>query len=359
MQIIGKLREKKAQKVATKLASLLYDGEELLFLSDLNSIRPSCDGLAITNARVLAFLAYDVNRDRVGVSVWGDEISGVEVQKGLSGKYVCVKREGESLRLGVVAEPERVTAEIENLCAAGVPSEVQEAREAKKAQDAEETAAQVALAAEEKAAKEELAPEAYYRDINLSGKRPSARAHRVLLENAKSDEKPWFVLGAGMNGVLAAFEDRLYIIKTGGLTSFMASSFGGGRVTAFYYDQITGIEYNSGIINGVLEVLTPSYQGTNNHDFWNLDKNTDPYKLSNALPLDKTSYKAALPQLSELREKVTNFRRGLAQPQVEKQVSSGGLVAELKELAELKAQGVLSEDEFVAAKAAAIAKHGS
>lgn len=162
-----------------------------------------------------------------------------------------------------------------------------------------------------------------------------------------------------MNGVLAAFEDRLYIIKTGGLTSFMASSFGGGRVTAFYYDQITGIEYNSGIINGVLEVLTPSYQGTNNHDFWNLDKNTDPYKLSNALPLDKTSYKAALPQLSELREKVTNFRRGLAQPQVEKQVSSGGLVAELKELAELKAQGVLSEDEFVAAKAAAIAKHGS
>lgn len=42
---------------------------------------------------------------------------------------------------------------------------------------------------------------------------------------------------------------------------------GAARRTFMFHD-VTGIEYNSGMHTGVLEVLTPSYQGSANKDFW-------------------------------------------------------------------------------------------
>lgn len=60
---------------------------------------------------------------------------------------------------------------------------------------------------------------------------------------------PWFILSAGGGrGMLAAFEDRLIIAKVGGMTSFMAGSFGGGSVTTFPFSDITNIEFDSGLL---------------------------------------------------------------------------------------------------------------
>ena len=91
------------------------------------------------------------------------------------------------------------------------------------------------------------------------------------------------------------------MIKVGLATSFMAGALGGGRITTFPFTEITGIEYNAQILSGVLEVLTPSYQGTANKDYWrgtnksrNADAN-DPWTLSNTLPLARSTYNAALP----------------------------------------------------------------
>jgi hypothetical protein len=47
----------------------------------------------------------------------------------------------------------------------------------------------------------------------------------------------------------------------------MTGSLGGGRITTFHYTEITGIEYNAGMMMGVLEILTPSYQGSGNKDY--------------------------------------------------------------------------------------------
>ncbi len=104
------------------------------------------------------------------------------------------------------------------------------------------------------------------------------------------------------------------IIKVGALTSLMADSFGGGRITTFPYADITGIEYNAGMGTGVLEIVTPSYQGTANKDYWqglgktNANAN-NPRALSNTLPMMKPVYKQALPLLNQLRAKVAEAKR--------------------------------------------------
>lgn len=188
----------------------------------------------------------------------------------------------------------------------------------------------------------------------------SKKASLAVYRQCHTDEEyPWLILVSfGGGGLLAAFVDRLAIIKTGALTSLMAGSLGGERAATFHYSDITGIEYNSGFSNGVLEILTPSYNGTANRDYWrgsgrsrNADAN-DPYTLSNTLPLNKSEYKDALKEINELRSRISQAKQHAIQgPLPAPEAPSGaGLAQELRTLSELRDAGVLSEDEFAAAK---------
>lgn len=182
----------------------------------------------------------------------------------------------------------------------------------------------------------------------------------AISTNRISDEPVKLILmgSVAYAGALIAFEDRCIIAKGGAMGSFMAGSLGGGRVTTFYFDQITGIEYNAGLLSGVLEILTPSYQGTANKDFWkgihsggkqNLDDN-DPWKLSNTLPLARADYQSAKPLIDSLRKLISEFRRG--GPSVKPTFSQGtDLSEELLKLSELRDKGILTEEEFTSAKA--------
>jgi hypothetical protein len=157
--------------------------------------------------------------------------------------------------------------------------------------------------------------------------------------------------------VLAACANRLVIVKAGVGTGLMAGSLGGHRLVTFHYTDITAIEYNAGMLNGVLQVLTASYQGSANKDFWrgttqsrNADSN-DPFTLTNTLPLDKITYRSIAPQLTELRERISEAKRpSFNFPTALAPAPSEGLAGELTKLGELHAAGVLSEEEFAAAK---------
>ena len=142
------------------------------------------------------------------------------------------------------------------------------------------------------------------------------------------------------------------IVKGGFIGGFMAGSLGGERASTFYFSQISGIEYNSGLINGVLEILTPSYQGTANKDFWrgttksrNADSN-DPWTLSNCLPLTKDGYNSARDMIDELKRMIANFGRSSQNHQS----SSVDLASEIAKLSDLHEKGVLSDAEFAQAK---------
>jgi hypothetical protein len=186
----------------------------------------------------------------------------------------------------------------------------------------------------------------------------SNKAKAAILRQCHDGEYPWLILtSSGGKGTLTAFEDRLAIIKTGALTSLMAGSLGGERSATFYFTDVTGIEYNSGFVTGVLEVLTASYSGTANKDYWrgsnksrNADSN-DPWTLSNCLPLDKLEYESSLRHLNDLKARVARAKAPVINVITQSTTESGGLAEQLEKLAKLHESGVLSADEFAAAKA--------
>lgn len=187
----------------------------------------------------------------------------------------------------------------------------------------------------------------------------SRKASEAVLRVCHGAEQPWLIIAsAGWAGVLVGFEDRVAIVKAGGMTAWMAGAMGGERSTTFHYRDITGIEYNSGLTTGVLEILTASYQGTANKDFWrgtdrsrNANAN-DPFTLSNTLPLAKREYQENSREISLLRERIAasktqNVRVEVASPPT----PHTGLGDQLAKLAELHAAGVLTDAEFAASKA--------
>lgn len=184
-------------------------------------------------------------------------------------------------------------------------------------------------------------------------------AVRAIERISNPDEEPWLIIGGGDGaGCLVAFEDRLAIIKTGIITGLLAGSFGGERTTIIDFTDITGIEYNSGIFTGVLEVLTASYEGSKNKDFWrgtfdsrNADSN-DPFTLSNTLPLTKPDYKKGAAAIQELRSRISQAKRRdtTVVANVTVPATEAGPADQLKKFADLLAAGVISQEEFEAAK---------
>ena len=213
---------------------------------------------------------------------------------------------------------------------------------------ADRATAKDATAAAERVAWFDARP--FWKGATIVGRLPSDKASAAVEQHA-GGESPWFAIGSGDAGVLAAWDDRLIIVKTGGKAAFMAGATGGGRIATFAFHDITGIEYNSGWVTGVLEVLTPSYQGSRNQDYWRgaaSNRNNDagdPWTLSNTLPLGKPFYTEAAPHLEELRKRIGAVRS----PQGA--VAKSSVAEELSKLAQLRDAGILSENEFADAKA--------
>jgi hypothetical protein len=169
----------------------------------------------------------------------------------------------------------------------------------------------------------------------------SDKHQNIVQENLHEAEKVDFCLLGEYNQSIIALDDRLIVLKSG----FMAGATFGSRVTSIYYREITSIEVNTGVLMGVLEICTPSYEGTRTKSYWNLDRDRDPWKLSNCIPISKTYLKEYQPYLDKLRAKIVEAKRPT--------VMSGSktdLSTELQKLSELNKQGILTDEEFQQAK---------
>ena len=175
------------------------------------------------------------------------------------------------------------------------------------------------------------------------------KLRKLVEQNKHEGEKIEFCLLSGdiggWNQAIVALTDRLLVIKPG----FMAGATFGSRVTSFYYRDITGIEVNTGLINGVIEINTPSYQGTGQKDFWNIkNEDRDPYRVTNCLPISRFNLKEYKPYIDRLRAMIREAKHervASSPPQ-----SGSSLSSELEKLASLRASGVLTDEEFHRAK---------
>ncbi len=349
-QLGSKIKPEKVAAVTAPIQPSLHPGEEITLLLRVSSLRPLLDWVAITPARIVAWQkGQSAFRSE---AIW-DDVASYSSDRGVTGhRAKVILWDGREVNFGSVSQ-EDVPALLDAMRrhkSVGAPAELRA-----RAQDA------ARATRTEASAQEELLSGLRSKTLagaHFIGPAPFGKASAAIAAHCRPGERPWLVIHELNAGVLAAFQDRLIVVKTGAVTGFMTGSLGGGRTTMFPFAGITGIEYNAGMLTGVLEILTPSYQGSRNHDFWrgtNKSRNAnagDPFTLSNTLPLAKTSYKQAQPQLIELQRLIAEAKQvRLNLPSTPMSGGGPNIAAQLRELAALRDEGVLSEEEFAIAKA--------
>jgi hypothetical protein len=160
----------------------------------------------------------------------------------------------------------------------------------------------------------------------------------------ESDDVKLCIQGTNSQAIVA-LQERLLVIKPG----WEAAATFGARVTSFYYQDITGIEVNTGLLMGVIEINTPAYQGTATKDYWSSITDKDPHRLSNCIPIAKTHLAEYKPYIAELERLVREAKEGSRTP-TSPASGGGGILADLERLAELHTSGALTEEEFQQAK---------
>lgn len=322
-------------KVSPSLDAALIEGEVILFMGNTNNLKPFFKYLFITNERIIGLSHPDkdvIKRELphsklkaagLGTGIMDSKCLLVESVDMERHNFGVIKSEDSDFVLGLLKElhGKQSNPNFEVLRGDKIKLAIRNQSE-----------------------------------IPVIGRKPNEKSMKVIIDHCNSDELPNFIISTGLGtGVFVAFNDRCMIIKVGAVASLMAGSLFGGRVSTFPYSEITGIEYNSGLLSGVLEVLTASYEGTKNKDFWkgtlksrNKDSN-DPWTLSNCLPLDRATYSQAQDYLNGLRKLITDSKK----PSViinNVGSSTAGITNQLRDLGELRDKGILTEEEFVAAK---------
>lgn len=353
----------KPDKAETKLRTAqagLFPGEDVWFFGFCNNFKPFASELAVTPLRLVAL--FD---DEVKFSAPYDEIVSLTPNQA-KGTIEVVTTTGSMLIKMVPSDDfGPLLHYYEHARSAPTPPALLDmanaARAATRAAIAARDAPTVANAARaaRRVAEDRPAPARavdWSKTIILG--KPSAKAIQAIQRQCQPGELPWLILtSSGGAGTLTAFDDRLAIIKTGALTSYMAGSLGGERSATFHFPDITGIEFNSGFVVGVLEVLTASYNGTANRDYWrgsgrspNSDTN-NPWTLSNCLPLSKDEYNGYLSEINELKARVSRSKHRIVEVVAPAAQPTDDVTLQLERLARLRSSGDLSEDEFAALKA--------
>lgn len=343
-QVGAGIKPESAEKLLRRLGGL-RQGEVVWFVTSVLSIKPSFTRVVITNYRTLA---VDTGMGALvsPTIVWQLTHSEVKSIDGDDGKKRVRIRGARDVAFRTdAAEDVSAIKHFVNY-AKSIPSpDIGNASTVASSSDAQRNA------------KNRQWPRTHVLGGRLSAK-ASLAVERLCHEG---EDDPWLILvpPGEFSGLLAAWHNRLAIIKTGALTGLVTGALGGGRSSIFHFKDVTGIEYNSGIMTGVLEVLTPSYSGTANRDFWqgslhhrNADAN-DPYTVSNTLPLARENYRAFQDQINELRRRIADSKEMTVNVSVSDTQNTvpGGVADELTKLAALRDAGVLTEDEFTAAKA--------
>lgn len=167
------------------------------------------------------------------------------------------------------------------------------------------------------------------------------KARKHVNKHLSEGDTVRFCIQGVSSQAIVALQDRMLVIKPG----WEAAASFGARVTSFYYRDVTGIEVNTGLMMGVIEINTPAYQGTGTKDYWSTRKDHDPRRASNCIPITKGDLKKIKPSLDELERLVWE-----AKEDRRPSTSGVGIGAELEKLAQLRDSGVLTEEEFQQAK---------
>ena len=140
-QLSPNVKEKTADAWHSALSPYLHPGEVVWAFAKTNSLRPMINGIAVTNARVLAFHNSDVAIKGPKVAIDADKISSFNFVKwGAAKVLVVATHDRGEVKIGTVQEAEIdfVKFFVHELASAGYPEEIRAAVHAQSADPQEE-----------------------------------------------------------------------------------------------------------------------------------------------------------------------------------------------------------------------------
>jgi hypothetical protein len=300
----------KPSKVASTLANvepLLQPGERVLGLTRLVNFKPFVDVLVVTNARILA-VATLRGPATAPVDLPAHVAATLRVEGGRLALPLVWKRKPLVLKLA-----DKNDAAL-NALLASLSAGTSDATGTAPSTDEPERRSELPSASPGRPDARDW-PDSVVVARPRLGRRVSAKASRRIEEMCHDHTDPWLILVSfGGAGVLAAWEDRLAIIKTGALTSLLAGSIGGEKAETFPFATIDALKYESDSLKGVLTVVTASHPAGSNVELPAGERRSeesegaDPFTRSHQLPLSKAEYEHALTQINELRARIASVR---------------------------------------------------
>jgi Short C-terminal domain len=175
------------------------------------------------------------------------------------------------------------------------------------------------------------------RAITTSSRR---RSRRALEQNLHVDETIRVIIRGAHGQAMVATTSRVFVCKPG----FMAGASFGAEVTSWSYRNLVGVQTHKGLMSGSVVLQGPGQSGKKT-SYWGGDKD-DPTKAPNAIPVvgDWDQVKAGVARLRQLIDDAHA-------PSTDTAASPSSTADELRKLAELRDEGILSEEEFAAQKA--------
>ena len=167
---------------------------------------------------------------------------------------------------------------------------------------------------------------------NLSG-----RGEKLLHYNLDDTEKIFVKLKGTFGEGLVITNKRLYVLKWG----WMSGNIIGGRCNGFSFHHIVSLEIKKNLITGTFEVLTPATQNTQK-SYWGL-REKNAIKSDNVITFQRKKFK--------LFQEATNIGREMIHKSTSTLINNGkNNLDDLKKLADLRDNGIITEAEFNAKK---------
>ncbi|MEP9394926.1 hypothetical protein ABLE94_22075 [Gordonia sp. VNK1] len=271
------------------LAPHLLDGEVIVAFVSAHRLKPTVEGVAVTNARVLGFhTAAPSRRDVITMAVAADEIVDVELVSAHMIPTLTIRTADKAQCFGEFHREEMdfLTYFLDTLRHDGADEAVRPALD--------QWRSEARQSADTSSRRRER------RRVPVYGEPMTSAQWAAIERSTGSDEYPWMILNCGRHGQLAAFTDRVVIRKAGRTTDLPV----GEHLEVIPFADIVDVTYRCGALSGVLEVVTKECPATYAEGFWPSAVSDHTEALPNVLRVPKAYYQGAQDGIEKLRQHV-------------------------------------------------------
>jgi len=165
------------------------------------------------------------------------------------------------------------------------------------------------------------------------------RGEKLLAQNLSDGEKILAKVRGDFGQAFVVTDKHVFIVKWG----FQSGSTFGGKCISFAYNNITGIQIKQQTLKALVEVLTPATQDNRKLSYWGgRGKGDNAVESDNAVTFSRPEAPVFQTAVNLAKEQMESRHAPASK--------SNDDLSSLKELADLKEQGIITEAEFAAKK---------